>query len=315
MSDSSLIHVAAGVLVDRAGRVLLARRHADTHQGGLWEFPGGKLEPGETVSNALIRELQEELGIQVTNQRPLIRVYHAYADCRVLLDVYRVTAWLGKVTAMEGQPLVWVDREDLEDYPMPEADVPLIKAIQLPDTYLITPPVIEDALGFLDTLKQALDGGVSLVQFRVFECQAGLSIDRLASRALQLCEASGARMLVNRDINLAMTLGAHGVHLNGQQLVELERRPLGASQLVAASCHNAEELALADKLGLDFAVLSPVLPTPSHPDAVSLGWKQFASLVEPATLPVYALGGMRPALLETAWQHGAQGIAGITKLR
>ena len=99
------IHVAAAAIHDQNGHVLLSRRAPDSHQGGLWEFPGGKLEPGESVASALRRELQEELDIQVSEHHPLIRVRHDYADRRVLLDVHKVTAWQGQPRGVENQPL------------------------------------------------------------------------------------------------------------------------------------------------------------------------------------------------------------------
>lgn len=314
MSAEPVVHVAVGVLEDLTGRILLARRHADTHQGNLWEFPGGKLEAGETAASALKRELQEELGIRVTGHRPLIQVRHAYPDRNVLLDVHWVTDWQGVVTAIEGQPLAWVQKNQLVDYPMPQADLPLVKAIQLPDTYLITDPVVADARHFLGRLQHALEQGVSLVQFRVFECKDGASLQRLAADALQLCTTFGAQMLINQDVELAKVLGAHGIHLNRAQLMALERRPLSRDFWIAASCHGRDELARAESLGVDFAVLSPVLPTSSHPHATPLGWNRFTSLIEDISLPVYALGGMQPDMMNMAWQHGAQGIAGITGL-
>jgi 8-oxo-dGTP diphosphatase len=113
--DSSLkpemtgyIHVAAAVVVDGLGRVLVSQRPGHVHQGGLWEFPGGKLEAGETAETGLKRELHEELGITVQAARPLIRVYHAYPDKPVLLDVWRVTRYSGEPAGLEGQPIDWV---------------------------------------------------------------------------------------------------------------------------------------------------------------------------------------------------------------
>ena len=305
------IHVAAGVLQDTGGRILLAKRHADTHQGNLWEFPGGKLEPGEGVEEALSRELQEELNVEITEYRPLIKVTHQYEDRKVILDCYLVTDWQGKIEAMEKQPLAWVTTEQLESYPMPAADEPVVKAIKLPPSYLITPPVIPSAAQYMAGLEQSLKHGLSMVQFRTFEC-TDLSCKQLAVESLQLCRRYNARMLINGDIELTREISAHGVHLTSRQLQHLNERPMSRDFLVAASCHNAPEIGMASRLKLDFAVLSPVLKTTSHPDADPLGWQRFAELVELVNLPVYSLGGMQPDLLETAWGFGAQGIAGIT---
>jgi 8-oxo-dGTP diphosphatase len=308
-----LIHVAAAALVDADGRILLARRHDDSHQGGLWEFPGGKLERGESVATGLCREIEEELGVVVRAHRPLIRITHHYDDRSVLLDVHRVDAWDGEPHGREGQPLAWVAPMALGDYPMPAADVPIVTALQLPPVYLVTPPRVDDAQPFLQRLETALADGVRLVQLRLFDMPPGPLRD-LARRACELCHGAGARVLVNGPVDLVDAVGADGLHLNSRALRELRARPLDPGRLVAASCHDADELARAARLDVDFALLSPVLPTRSHPDAEPLGWDRFADWVAAANLPVYALGGMRPEMLPEAWRHGAQGIAGIRGL-
>jgi len=307
-----LIHVAAAALVDAEDRVLLARRHIDSHQGGLWEFPGGKLEAGESLAAGLSRELHEELGIHVLSHRPLIRITHHYPDRSVLLDVHRVDAWRGEAVGREGQPLAWVPVAALRDYPMPAADVPIVAALQLPSSYLITPPLLGDHGQFLDSLAASLAAGIRLVQLRLFDLSDDVLL-QIGRRACALCHANGTRLLLNGPTETAAAIGADGVHLNSRQLHALNERPL-SSGLVAASCHSPQDLAQAARLGADFALLSPVLPTRSHPDADPLGWERFAAWVDEAALPVFALGGMHPDLTETAWQHGAQGIAGIRGL-
>ena len=309
---TELIHVAAGVLIDAQGRVLLARRHDDAHQGGLWEFPGGKCEPNEPVERALARELHEELGIELLSHRPLIRIAHHYADRSVLLDVHRVDRWQGEPHGREGQPLAWVEPGQLGDYPMPAADKPIVQAIRLPDRYLITPPEVADEAQFLQRLEQALASGIRLLQFRVFD----LTRERwsaLATQAAALCTQHRAQLMLNADPRSGIDLGAAGLHLSSALLHQIDRRPPGVG-LLAASCHTAKDLAQAQRIGADLAVLSPVLPTRSHPDATPLGWERFSQLVDEAAIPVYALGGMRAELLPQAWQAGAQGVAGIRGL-
>jgi 8-oxo-dGTP diphosphatase len=304
------IHVVAAVLEDAAGRILLAQRPATVHQGGLWEFPGGKVEPAESVGEALRRELREEIAIEIRAHRPLIRVRHAYADRTVVLDVHRVTAYGGEATGLEGQPLAWVSPEDLDRRPMPAADRPVVAAIRLPDTYVITPPEPGGPDRLVASLKTVLRRGCRLVQLRVPAAGRAI-VEGYARAALPLCRDAGARLLVHGDWALADAVGADGVHLTAAQARSLAARPLLAGRLVAVSCHDARELACAESLGADFAVLSPVLPTASHPGAPHLGWDRFAALVEDARIPVYALGGMSPVLVDAAWRHGAQGVAGI----
>ena len=134
-----------------------------------------------------------------------------------------------------------------------------------------------------------------------------LALERFASAVIAKARPYSAQVLINSDVELAQRVGADGVHLAAMQLARLQHRP--ALGWCAASCHNAVELARAAQLGVDFAVLGPVQATPSHPDSLPLGWKGFAALARGASLPVFALGGMEPGDLETAWRCGAQGIA------
>ena len=307
------LRVAAGVIADPDGRVLLARRADDAHQGGLWEFPGGKAERGEGIGEALRRELAEELGIEVRAHRPLIRVRHAYADREVVLDVHRVTDWRGEPAGLEGQPLAWVPPQELGRWPMPAADRPIVAAVQLPDTYLITPVPEGAPEAFAHRLDGALRRGVRLVQLRA-PGWTRPAVEPYAVAALARCRARGARLLIHRDGDLAAAIGADGVHLTASQLAGAGSCPVPEGMLVGASCHDPEELARAEAVGVDFAVLGPVLPTRSHPGAPGIGWGRFAAWTDAACIPVYALGGMRTDMVEDAWRHGAQGVAGISGL-
>jgi 8-oxo-dGTP diphosphatase len=312
-APSALIHVAAGAIADQSGRILIAKRPDAAHQGGLWEFPGGKLEPGERPSDGLARELYEELGIRIRGWRPLIRVEHDYGDRRVLLDVYRVDAYSGVPIGREGQPLAWVVPDRMDPARFPAADRPIINALRLPSLYLITGDDPADTEGFVARLVRALDAGIRFVQLRAH----GLSDDdyrRLARRLQPVCRAAGARLVLNRDPDAVGDLACDGLHLGSALLRRLRERPCPATRLVGASCHSSEELRLAEELALDYAVLSPVEATLSHPGAPTLGWSGFADLVARAHLPVYALGGLGPAQQQRCFAHGGQGIAAIRGL-
>lgn len=307
------IHVAAAAIFDVDGRVLLARRADHVHQGGLWEFPGGKLEPGEAPRQALERELQEELGIKVGSARQLIRVRHDYPDKSVLLDVWCVAGFTGVPAGCEGQPLEWVSPDDLGEFAFPAANIPIIRALQLPDRYLITPDPDGDIPGFLAHLAGALERGISLVQLRAKQLSAQ-DYRQLALTVAGMCRQANVRLLLNCAPQLVPELGAHGVHLTGHRLMQLQQRPLGSGYLVAASCHNREEVLHAGRLGLDFIVVSPVRATPSHPGAAAIGLGGLQSLCELAAMPAYALGGMQESDIEAVWRCGAQGIAAIRRL-
>jgi 8-oxo-dGTP diphosphatase len=307
-----LIHVAAAALVDDQRRVLLAKRPDHVHQGGLWEFPGGKLEPGESIAQGLVREIREELGITIRDHRPLIRVRHDYADRAVLLDVHRVEAWDGEPHGREGQALNWVALDELDVHAMPPADVPIVTALQLPDAYVITPPDIVDHERMLAELAASLERGARLFQLRVFDRPAAEFVE-LGRAFCARCHEQGAQVMLNGTLTDAEAIGADGLHLNSRQLSQYDARP-DFPGLLAASCHSIGQLRHAESIGADFAVLSPVRPTRSHPDAEPLGWDRFAALVDQIAIPVYALGGMDLSQRAIAWQHGGQGVAGIRGL-
>jgi len=307
------IHVVAAVITDPRGRILLSRRRDGRDLAGLWEFPGGKRERGETPEQALQRELQEELGIRVDVGEALINVPQRYPDKRLHLDVRLVTAWQGTPRGLEGQALAWVAPEKLPRYAMPPADQPVVAVLLQPDRYLVTPEPGADDGAWLGALTTALAGGIRRVQLRAPGLATQPRWRRLAAQAVALCQAAGAEVLVNADVELAGEVGA-GVHLRAAQLAQHTARPLPAGVPVAASCHDAEELQAAQALGCDFAVLGSVLPSASHAGASTLGWDGFAALRESVSLPLYAIGGLTPAHLPHARQHGAQGIAAIGSL-
>ena len=261
--------------------------------------------------------MDEELGIEVRTSQPLIRVHHDYGDRHILLDVHRVTAYAGVPLGREGQPLAWLAPDAMDPAQFPAADRPIITALRLPQRLLITGPDPRDPMTFLARLGRAVQDGIRLVQLRAHALDDA-AYRELAVRAYQVCAEAGARLLLNRDPAAVAGCPRHGLHLSTRLLSALDQRPghIGerVGELVGASCHNAAELARAASLGLDYAVLSPVKPTATHPNAQPLGWTRFGDLVDPCPLPVFALGGLAPADLSVAIHHGAQGIAAIRGL-
>ncbi len=304
------IHVAAAVIRGVDGRVLIARRPEDKHQGGLWEFPGGKVEEGEAVRDALCRELEEELGIRVSADRPLIQVHHDYPDKQVLLDVWEVAGFAGEPHGAEGQPLAWVSPRDLVNYEFPEANAPIVAAARLPDRYLVTPGDLEPQ-ALLAGVKAALAGGVRLIQLRaptMFDAQyRDLAVD------IQGLCAGKAQLMLKGPLEWLGDFPAAGWHLTARQLRKYapNGRPFPRERWLAASCHCAEELQLAQAMGVDFVTLSPVEATQTHPDAAPLGWERAEEMLKGFNQPAYLLGGVGPADVERAWRVGAQGVAGI----
>lgn len=312
---AAYLHVAAAVIEDGSGRILIARRPQHLHQGGLWEFPGGKVEADETVYDALARELKEELGIQVTAAKPLIRIPYDYPDRKVLLDIMRVTAFENEPHGAEGQDIAWVERDALQDYEFPAANGPIVTAARLPHRYLITPEP-GDATSwpaFLTQLEHVMENGIRLVQFRATTLDKKSYLE-LSQKVIALGKKKGSQVLLNSPPETAMALLADGVHLSASRLMSLKQRPLDTQHWVAASCHNMNELQHAQAIGLDFVVVSPVKRTASHPHAMPVGWSGFHYLTEHSRLPVFALGGMSEADLKDVWDNGGQGIAAIRSL-
>jgi 8-oxo-dGTP diphosphatase len=303
---AAITPVAVGIVHHADGRVLLAQRPPGKAWAGYWEFPGGKIEPGESPAQALARELHEELGIDCERVDPWITRDYAYPEKRVRLHFFRVPAWHGTPHGREGQALAWEAVSDIRVGPLLPANAPVLQALALPPLYAITRAGHFGVQEFLGRLERALERGVRLVQVR----EPGMAPAALAAFARAVVErahARGARVLVNGDVAQARAAGADGVHLPARQLMALDAPPEAA--FWATSCHDAAELDRAAALGASFAVLSPVLPTASHPGQPGMGWERFATLARTQPMPVYALGGMKPELLDTATQHGAHGIA------
>lgn len=302
------LQVVVGVVFNVVGQVLIALRNKRVHQGGLWEFPGGKIEAGESVKQALTRELREELAILILTMEPLITISHHYSDLNVHLDVWRILSFSGEVIGNEGQEFRWVEPKHLTMFSFPEANYPIVNAIRLTDEYAILNGSKKTDLAY--QLKELLKRGIKLIQLRLKTVTEDAVLQFFAW-ALPLCRARGVLLLVNSSVNGVHKVNADGLHLTGIDLLAQKKRP-DHYAWVAASCHSLAELQHAQLIGVDFVVLAPVLATTTHPDAAPLGWSQFQQLVEKINLPVFALGGMKKTDKDIAKMAGAQGIAGIS---
>jgi 8-oxo-dGTP diphosphatase len=299
------IEVVAAVIQREGGEFLLARRPDGKAYAGYWEFPGGKVESGESSAEAIRRELQEEIGIDIEVSYPWLTRDHDYEHAAVRLRFIRVVQWEGDPRGREAQQLAWQSARALTVSPMLPANGPILRALQLPPVYGISNAAGLGVAGFLLRLEHALVNGMRLLQIREKQLPPD-ELAILASQALKLARSHGACILLNDDTELAQQVGADGVHLTAAHLMRITSRP--ALRWVGASCHNEQELARAAAIGADFVVLGPVSPTPSHPGAPTLGWEKFSQLVANYALPVYAVGGMQSAELRTAWRAGAHGI-------
>jgi 8-oxo-dGTP diphosphatase len=300
------VDAAVAILLREDGYVLLGQRPEGKSWAGWWEFPGGKIEEGESAVEALQREMQEELGTSAIEVYPWLTRRFDYPERSVKLHFFIVRKWTDEPHGREGQQLSWQKPDALSVGPMLPANEPILGALRLPPLYAITNVAETEEMIFLQQLKAALDSGLRLIQVR--EKQLGAAeLKIFAQKVIALAKPYGAKTLINADIALARELDADGAHLSAGQLMQLQSRPEG--MLCSASCHNAAELAQAEKLALDFVVLSPVMSTRSHPGAEPLGWQEFSRLIEDYSIPVYALGGLQVQDLIPAWNNGAHGIA------
>ena len=295
-----MVEVAAAVIQRPDGAFLLAQRPQGKVYAGYWEFPGGKAEPGEPVARALVRELHEELGIDVEAAYPWLTRVFTYPHATVRLRFFRVLSWKNEPHPREDQAIAWQHLGDSMVSPMLPANAPVLASLALPAEYAVTDATRWGSKLMLDKLERRLQQGLKLLQVR----EPGLGAEALrlfSEQAIARARRYGCKVLVK-----APHPGADGVHFTAVELMKLKQKP--ATGLVAASCHTREELERAMQLELDFAVVGPVK---EKADRVPLGWERFAALVRGSTIPVYAIGGLTRADMEDAWRAGAHGVAMI----
>ena len=277
------LDVVAAVIRDVTGRVLLARRPEHKHQGGRWEFPGGKVEPGEALDHALARELDEELGIQVQTCQPFMTVDHHYSDLHVRLHFREVLVWSGAPHGREGQAVEWFAAEHLAALEFPAANRPVVKALQLSDFLLVMPDILPDDIH--ERVDAAVQRGCRVIYLR-----STRQFSDQAVALVQRCRAQGVLTLVRNDLALMHALGADGIHLGATAAREMVTRP--AVKWLSLACHDEAEIATAVRLQADMILLSPVNVTATHAQAAPLGWQQFSTLATGQPCAVYALGGV-----------------------
>ncbi|MEO7729229.1 MAG: Nudix family hydrolase [Burkholderiales bacterium] len=299
------IEVVAAVIFNRPGEFLLAQRPPGKPYAGYWEFPGGKVEPGEDAPTAIKRELAEELGIDVTRAYPWLTRDFNYPHADVRLRFFRVVEWTGDAHGREQQQLTWQSIKNITVAPVLPANGPILRGLDLPGVYGISCAATVGREVFMQKLAHSLRQGLRLIQVREKQ-MSGADFGAFVAEVVALAHAYGARVIVNGTAEIAARAGADGVHLPAAALMAVARRPDVA--WCGASCHDEAELARARELGIDFVALGPVAETASHAHAGTLGWTEFARLIRDYPLPVYALGGLNVEDLECAWRCGAHGL-------
>ncbi len=308
------IHVAVGVIENEEGNVLISKRSLRQDQGGLWEFPGGKIHQGESHFEALNRELKEELNINTLRSRPLITIHHQYSNYSVVLYVHKVIHWEDEPIGKEGQEIKWLEKESLMPHNFPEANKTIIKATQLPDTIFVTPePSLYEERFFLTKIEQILKQGIKIIQFR---CKKKKCIEHyeIIKKIKLLCEKFEAKLIINTDTDFKYLTEFDGLHLSSENLKKYDKRPISKEKLLMVSCHNDKEIEMSKKIDADALILGSVKTSNSHPNGMYLGWENFGAMTKRTNIPIYGIGGLNDDDKETAWNYGAQGIAMISGL-
>ena len=309
--EQEIVHVVIAILQNDKQQVLVSRRKTDTHLGGLLEFPGGKVEQNETPVFALHRELKEELNIDVVLYTPLIQIPYSYSDRKILLDAYRIDKYSGDVIGHEGQEIYWKNTEELNHNEFPAANFGVIRALQLPKVFPVTPNYSDDPEKFLINFENIVSNEfIHIIQLRSHELNMANYMG-LANQCADLCKNHDVKLILNRDIDVLDGSLASGLHLTSATLLNTKKRPLTKHCLVGASCHNAIEVERANKLALDYVFIGPVIEKNRSDKNVKLDWDGFAVLSRNSAIPVYAIGGLNRNDLDTSIRYGGQGFAAI----
>jgi 8-oxo-dGTP diphosphatase len=301
---TSITEVAAAVIEKPDGEFLLAQRPEGKPYPGYWEFPGGKIEPGEDPRAALARELREELGIEVREAFPWITRVYAYTHATVRLHFFRVTRWDPEPRPLEDQDIRWQRAGHPDVAPMLPANAPVLSALALPRVMVVSNASSMGIEEWVRALEERAQREPLLVQVR--EKSMGFhSLQHLVSRALVRTSPWRSRIVLNSAGKRLPQ--CDGLHLTAADLMAAKARP--DASLVGASCNDAAELDHAAHIGVDYALVGPVKPTGSHPGAKPLGWEGFESLARDRPMPIFAIGGLARGDLEEAARHGAHGVA------
>ncbi len=303
---SRLIDVAVGVLITPDHQVLLASRPEGKPYAGWWEFPGGKLEAGESVAQALARELHEELNFDILNAFPWVTLEHVYEHAHVRLHFTRVTLWQGQPSAREGQQFAWFSLKGELPKPLLPATVPTLRWLQLPSVIGISYANVIGLASFIQAFERQLVQGLKALIVREPDW-SDEQVDTLLQALLPRAREHQAQIFVSSRHARRLWYGADGVHLRSADAAVLTQRP--DLEWVGVSVHGAQEINHAAALKADFCVLGSVMPTATHPGTPTLGWPGFMQTKGHNALPVYAIGGLRRTDLDIAQAHGAHGVA------
>ncbi|WP_447507542.1 NUDIX domain-containing protein [Acinetobacter lactucae] len=292
-----IVDVAIAILIHR-GKILVGWRQEEQHQGGKHEFPGGKVEQGETPEDACRREIYEEVGIGLKDWHQFDYIHHEYNDIIVNLHLFHSYV-PDELLNLIHQPWAWYTRDQLLHLNFPKANKNIIKRLYWPHLIKIS-----------NTLS-TVESSDALLYWRIEDESEQQYIEQLTA----LDEEQRSNLIINVDmwqqLSPELQKQIKTVHLKQSQLMNLHKGDLTVGVRYIAACHDAVSLKQAQQIGCDAVFISPVKTTATHPEAVALGWERFSDLAQNSQIPVFALGGVHPDDLTIAQQHGAHGLAGI----
>ena len=300
------VNVSVAVLIDADNKVLFGQRPTIKSWGGWWEFPGGKIEKSETSIEALYREIYEEIGVNITQFSRWVTRNYSYEGNDFTLHFFKVSKWEGNITSKENQRLVWTSLKKPEISPILPANQFVQKAFDLPKSYAITNLSETTREVFFNQLKDKISNGLRMIQVR----EKNISYNELkifSKEVIKICKPNNVKVIINSNEKLAHEIKADGVHLTSKDLLNAKVKP--KNLIVAASCHSQEEIDIAEKIDVDFLVLSAVKKTLSHPNMSPIGWKKFKKMANKSSTPIYALGGLGDFDYQSAIENGGIGIA------
>ncbi|BBB23418.1 7,8-dihydro-8-oxoguanine triphosphatase [Isorropodon fossajaponicum endosymbiont JTNG4] len=302
------IKAVVGVLRNKNQEILIARRKKEQFMGGFWELPGGKIEAGESKEQAIIRELKEELDIQVNQLTLHQTMMHKYEDRTVQLSIYNINEYQNTPLGIEGQAISWVDVNELNNYKLLPTMKAFISSITLPNKYWITPSSNHQSDEWMAKFNQKLTQDTTLLQLR-----SKIELDHSFIAELHnKCKQNNIKLLLNTVNKTFDENYCDGWHITTAEMLKLSKRPCADNKLLGVSTHNLVEALKAQEMGADFVVISPVQATKTHPNTLPLGWNSAKKVVDKLNISVYFLGGMALKDLEKTRQLGAQGIAGVS---
>jgi len=304
--------IAVGIVFNQRQQILISKRNSNEHLPGYWEFPGGKVEAGESFKLALRRELAEEIGITVNSAIKFIELRHDYYDRHLHFQFFKVLNFSDEIQACEDQQLRWVSLNELNAIQFPQANRAVINALTLPAYYMIADEKFFDK-NLVSSVRRQLENGVNVIQHRADRDTDKSSYLKNANEIKKICQQYSAKFIMNCPLEWIVEDEFCHIHLSSELLKKVYTNGKNSFKhdLFSASCHDETEVKMANELDVRCILIGAVNPTESHPNGAVLGWKRFSELCFYSHNPVYALGGMQLDDYKNALMYGAQGVAAI----